>query len=528
MRIPSFLIKLHQRIKHTRVWRNKWKILSVFPFILALIIFATYSVYNHLAETAYQGFVIAWEEKGETLDIAAISPPPPPGEEDFCSHPAIVAESARPSEEFLQSVHRMSISGISSDYSSIRHNNGKGTYQMGIPSDIRDWLDPCDPKTSEKDAADRILTLLNPYQKRQDLIKEAAARPKAYYPPMMDARGEDLTNNNLDLFRIIASDISFLTDQNMCLHVTGQNAKTAANVHTMFALLRHAQQQNNLLGFILALQSFHLIEKPIWQGLQQRAWSDESLASLENQLKQFDFHQQCLDSIRGEMAYLAMICKITLNDPEYLDRQRKKVSAAWASAFGSSTTKPTWKERGQELWEKAKPKGWYLRQGTRQLQVFDSLLFYPQGERCTQLSVEQIHAFAAEKDPFHDPVIDSTGGDDTMEVYAKQITRALHAQAKLHNIRTAIALERYHLKHGSYPKYLEELVPTFLPEVLEDVITGKPLNYRIKPDGTPLIYSIGSNEKDDNGRPHRDKEKGDWAWMYSPPAGFTYDDYKKR
>jgi len=46
-------------------------------------------------------------------------------------------------------------------------------------------------------------------------------------------------------------------------------------------------------------------------------------------------------------------------------------------------------------------------------------------------------------------------------------------------------------------------------------------------DGTPLIYSIGANQIDDGGKPHRNPDRGDWAWMYSPPKGFKYDDYKQ-
>jgi hypothetical protein len=55
-----------------------------------------------------------------------------------------------------------------------------------------------------------------------------------------------------------------------------------------------------------------------------------------------------------------------------------------------------------------------------------------------------------------------------------------------------------------------------------DVITGKPLCYRLESDGTFVLYSVGWNEKDDGGqlglrtgkRPAIDPNQGDWVWRY--------------
>ena len=64
---------------------------------------------------------------------------------------------------------------------------------------------------------------------------------------------------------------------------------------------------------------------------------------------------------------------------------------------------------------------------------------------------------------------------------------------------TGIALELYHREQSEYPESLDTLVPSFLTEVPIDRITGTPVHYRLV-DGQPLVYSVGADRKDDNGR----------------------------
>ncbi|HVP23324.1 MAG TPA: hypothetical protein VMS77_05375 [Conexivisphaerales archaeon] len=82
--------------------------------------------------------------------------------------------------------------------------------------------------------------------------------------------------------------------------------------------------------------------------------------------------------------------------------------------------------------------------------------------------------------------------------------------------RAGLACKIYKSKTGNYPTNLEVLVPDILPEVPIDPFTGKPFVFRIK-DGELLIYSLGSNQKDDGGRMSTmtqlvmDKDD-DWTW----------------
>lgn len=77
--------------------------------------------------------------------------------------------------------------------------------------------------------------------------------------------------------------------------------------------------------------------------------------------------------------------------------------------------------------------------------------------------------------------------------------RVLTEEAKKQLAAQAIALKRCQLKYGKYPPDLTTLVPEFLPEVLRDPFDGQPLRYRLNPDGTFVLYSIGCDGKDDGG-----------------------------
>jgi hypothetical protein len=74
------------------------------------------------------------------------------------------------------------------------------------------------------------------------------------------------------------------------------------------------------------------------------------------------------------------------------------------------------------------------------------------------------------------------------------------AEARRRVLITAIALERYHGKHGTYPASLAPLAPEFLAVVPMDFMDGQPLRYRLTDDGHFVLYSVGLNCIDDGGK----------------------------
>jgi hypothetical protein len=90
-------------------------------------------------------------------------------------------------------------------------------------------------------------------------------------------------------------------------------------------------------------------------------------------------------------------------------------------------------------------------------------------------------------------------------------------EASLLAARTGLACKLFKSRTGAYPESLEALVPGILKEVPVDPFTGKPFVYRREREGF-IVYSLGSNEKDDGGRStymitQMVMEKDDdWTW----------------
>ena len=77
--------------------------------------------------------------------------------------------------------------------------------------------------------------------------------------------------------------------------------------------------------------------------------------------------------------------------------------------------------------------------------------------------------------------------------------RAAEAESYRRLLVTALALERFRVKHAHYPAGLDELAPEFLKQPPIDFMDGRPLRYRLGVDGRFVLYSTGLDGVDDGG-----------------------------
>lgn len=86
----------------------------------------------------------------------------------------------------------------------------------------------------------------------------------------------------------------------------------------------------------------------------------------------------------------------------------------------------------------------------------------------------------------------------------KFVAREGAVVVRLRLAKTAVALERYRFAHQNrYPDSLNALVPEYLPTVPEDIFADSPPQYRRRGEGY-VLYSIGSDRKDDGGSKEND------------------------
>jgi hypothetical protein len=72
----------------------------------------------------------------------------------------------------------------------------------------------------------------------------------------------------------------------------------------------------------------------------------------------------------------------------------------------------------------------------------------------------------------------------------------------------ALALAGYWADHGSYPETLEKLVPEYLEQVPLDLFAGDALRYQASGQDY-LLYSVGPNREDEEGRTYDSEPPGD-------------------
>jgi hypothetical protein len=109
-------------------------------------------------------------------------------------------------------------------------------------------------------------------------------------------------------------------------------------------------------------------------------------------------------------------------------------------------------------------------------------------------------------------ILQHTGSGQTL------LERAVEAESRRRVLVTAIALERYRVRHGSLPKSLAELAPDLVPAVPVDFIDGQPLRYQPQSDGHFVLYSVGLDGRDDGGTLAQPKAAG-YAGMPGPHSG---------
>ena len=103
--------------------------------------------------------------------------------------------------------------------------------------------------------------------------------------------------------------------------------------------------------------------------------------------------------------------------------------------------------------------------------------------------------------------------DPFLSMFAGPFSRAFRptdrTRAQREVVKGMLAIQGFRSKYGRLPKKLEDVAPEFLPKTPIDPYTGKPLAYKLTPDGY-LLYSFGPDQDDDGGAPlKRDETSGD-------------------
>ncbi|MEO7678662.1 MAG: hypothetical protein ABIV39_18055, partial [Verrucomicrobiota bacterium] len=297
----------------------------------------------------------------------------------------------------------------------------------------------------------------------------------------------------------------------------GEAKKALDDLKLMFRLTEAIRNEPITISHLVRIAMLQIELQSVWEGFAGHHWDEAQLATLDAELGKLDFLADYNFSMHGERAFAVGVI-------DYLRRSRREIENLDAIVREGPSDLPrpdTFDRIMYSPLNRLVPTGWFEQNKIAVCQLHGEYLFLV-------VNVEtRIVSVAAEK-----RAADASGGAGTKLTPFNWFTRlllpSLHklsqkfavAQSSTDMARIACALERYRLAHGSFPETLAAIAPQFLQKIPQDVINGKPLNYRLTENGQFILYSVGWNETDDGGKVgltekgNLDPKQGDWVWQY--------------
>jgi hypothetical protein len=260
-----------------------------------------------------------------------------------------------------------------------------------------------------------------------------------------------------------------------------------------------------------------------WEGLQSIDWTDSQLAEFQEKWQAIDFFEICESALRMERAW-AVAAIAEARQTNYAGVPTSFGNAALggsASSGNKGVLGTTWDkinvfyDRYPRFW--MWKSSWSYDEELCYLQMMEVALASCRMADTTGALVPAINHFNQEASNICQLHPDGTNHflfeDPTGQSYGRYILKLGQAETACRLTVTAIALKRYHLQHSAYPASLNELVPAFLPAVPVDFMDGKPLRYKLRPDGDFLLYSVGEDGIDDGGDPTPASQTTSLNWI---------------
>ena len=236
-----------------------------------------------------------------------------------------------------------------------------------------------------------------------------------------------------------------------------------------------------------------------WQALQGEGWSDDRLACLQDEWESADFFRNLPETQAFDRACHVDACQRERRRPlglhlplSYLVRSPR---SAWAY-FTDYWHRLQYHQHGTYEDEKAL----LLYHRDREVELRQAVQAHSWMEMRTLTGVTNPIPFKSKFPSALQSMINMRRMSAGVQAMGQGLlSRAAEAEARRRLIIAAIALERYHNRHGTYPQTLSELVPEILPAAPVDFIDGQPLRYRLTGDSHFILYSLGLDCVDNQG-----------------------------
>jgi hypothetical protein len=295
----------------------------------------------------------------------------------------------------------------------------------------------------------------------------------------------------------------------------GEAQSAGRRVQAMLALVKGDQEERFVISQLVRIAMAHIAIPATWELLQSPGLTETQLAELQRDWVKQEFLKPAEAALAMERVHSLEIFRQMRSSSAAF---RQYASGGMVPAAGSAGP---WYQQVKEaallktkesLWRVA----WSYPDQIRGLKGAQALLdairmaardrYFAEAFRQQEKRLAELGIKARKED--EEGWLVKLGDLDLMSLSESSVLslrrflyREFNMEAARHLVVTAIALKRYQLQHGNYPVKLADLVPDFVPELPRDPMDGQPLRYKLKEDGTFLLYSIGEDGLDDGGDP---------------------------
>ncbi len=314
------------------------------------------------------------------------------------------------------------------------------------------------------------------------LIEQAGAKAVCHFPFLVD-EGKSLEDVSvagilLPHLSVIRELARFLVTEGKAREFEGRYADALDAYLLIPRLGDHVAQDPILINGLVGIACNAIGMKAIEQCLARYEIDEETLARVQKRVHELAEHRpRVAVAMRGEQVF-------SMEMTEYFIRHPARIWKLWGG-------KPEPREIIFALLLQTERGKAQVRREMREFwRLMDELLALP------------LHEYITKEDEFRARVHAKTSRMSTVRMLVPALwgARVQYGRDELcwTVLDVEFALARYAAEHGMYPETLDGLEGLMLSAGV-DPYSDEPLNYRLEPDGSFTIWSVGGNLEDDGG-----------------------------
>jgi len=428
------------------------------------------------------------KSKGEKLTFEELVAPPPEDAANFFAAPLWLElfYSGRPKEQCQINQWKLPLTGEETDRLMTILPERKPPPEdrsKALMALKKSLGESSDPKSSSA-VAKLALDLAEPATPTLRMIAELSKRPRASLPVRYQD-GFAAAMPHLTPILGLGQVLGARCHAHLAL---GDSPNASADIVGLLALQKSLENEPVVMPFLVRQTLIAIALEAINHGISLHGWNESQLSGFEQNLREIKLQRNLAICLRGERACVNTLLR---NPNQTIVEGSRKLPGRSIFPLQVATFNRIMQHTLENL-EQPAGKPW-----NSSVPVFPEIQALKQSPRWIQ-AVNVLSLLCL-------PALDGS------------VIKASQGQTQVNQSIIVCALERYRIGQGSYPSSLDVLMPKYLAALPTAPTTGKPMHYRLQPDGTFLLWSPAWNLKTLDGKPGEFRGEGDIVWNQPLP-----------